>query len=54
MKIFDFQISMEIPVLSLPESILTILTIDMTSVCVCADVRMIVSCITQNRLIVEY
>ncbi|KAK9499873.1 hypothetical protein O3M35_002826 [Rhynocoris fuscipes] len=52
MKIFDFQISTEISVLSLPEPILTIF--GMTSVCVCADVRMFVSCITQKRLIIEY
>ncbi|KAK9507444.1 hypothetical protein O3M35_007297 [Rhynocoris fuscipes] len=50
MKIFDFQISTEISVLSLPEPILT--NFGMTSVCVCA--RMFVSCITQKRLVVEY
>ncbi|KAK9496800.1 hypothetical protein O3M35_012993 [Rhynocoris fuscipes] len=40
MKKFDFKISPEISVLSLPEPILTIF--GMTSVCVCgfADVRM--------------
>ncbi|KAK9501077.1 hypothetical protein O3M35_002191 [Rhynocoris fuscipes] len=48
MKIFDFQISTEISVLSLPEPILTIF--GMTSVCVCADVRMFVSCITQKTV----
>ncbi|KAK9508272.1 hypothetical protein O3M35_007969 [Rhynocoris fuscipes] len=52
MKKFDFLISPEISVLSLPEPVLIIF--GMSSVCVCADVRMFVSCITQKRLIVEY
>ncbi|KAK9511168.1 hypothetical protein O3M35_005780 [Rhynocoris fuscipes] len=51
MKIFDFQISTEISVLSLPEPIFTIF--GMTSVCVCVC-SMFVSCITQKRLIIEY
>ncbi|KAK9499618.1 hypothetical protein O3M35_002631 [Rhynocoris fuscipes] len=54
MKIFDFQISTEISVLSLPENILTIF--GMTSLCLygCVDVRIFISSITQKRLIVEY
>ncbi|KAK9510165.1 hypothetical protein O3M35_005006 [Rhynocoris fuscipes] len=54
MKKFDFQISPEISVLSLPEPILTIFGMTSVCVCGCADVRMFVSCITQKRLIVEY
>ncbi|KAK9511133.1 hypothetical protein O3M35_005754 [Rhynocoris fuscipes] len=50
MKNFDFQISKEISVLSLPEPILTIFGMTF----VCADVRLFVSCITQKRLVVEY
>ncbi|KAK9508961.1 hypothetical protein O3M35_006390 [Rhynocoris fuscipes] len=52
MKNFDFQISSEISVLSLPKLILTIF--GMTSVCLCVCVKMFVSCITQKRLVVEY
>ncbi|KAK9509502.1 hypothetical protein O3M35_006807 [Rhynocoris fuscipes] len=48
MKNFDFQISTEISVLSLPEPILIIF--GMTSVCVCVFVRMFVSRITQKTI----
>ncbi|KAK9498537.1 hypothetical protein O3M35_003148 [Rhynocoris fuscipes] len=41
MKIFDFQISMEISVLSLPEPILTIFGMMCVCVCVCVDVRIL-------------
>ncbi|KAK9496451.1 hypothetical protein O3M35_013259 [Rhynocoris fuscipes] len=52
MKIFDFQISTEIYVLSLSEPILDIF--GMTSVCVRGCVEMFVSCITEKRLVVEF
>ncbi|KAK9496444.1 hypothetical protein O3M35_013283 [Rhynocoris fuscipes] len=41
MKIFDFHISTEISVLSLPEPILTIFGMTTVCVCVCADVRIL-------------
>ncbi|KAK9496544.1 hypothetical protein O3M35_013169 [Rhynocoris fuscipes] len=56
MKKFDFQISPEISVLSLPEPIFTIF--GMTSVCVCvcgcADVRILHNSKTVNRRILKF
>ncbi|KAK9507798.1 hypothetical protein O3M35_007572 [Rhynocoris fuscipes] len=54
MKIFDFQISTEISVLSLPEPILTIF--GMTSVCVrgCAYVRIQHNSKTVDRRILKF
>ncbi|KAK9502511.1 hypothetical protein O3M35_011280 [Rhynocoris fuscipes] len=55
MKNFDFQISTEMSVLILPESILTIF--GMTSVCVlriCADVRILHNSKTIGRRILKF
>ncbi|KAK9501068.1 hypothetical protein O3M35_002182 [Rhynocoris fuscipes] len=52
MKKIDSQISTEMSVLSLPEPILTI--ISMTSVCVCADVRILHNSKTVDRRILKF
>ncbi|KAK9500064.1 hypothetical protein O3M35_001402 [Rhynocoris fuscipes] len=54
MKKFDFQISTEISVLSLPEPILTIFGMTSGCVCVCADVRILHNSKTVDRRILKF
>ncbi|KAK9509973.1 hypothetical protein O3M35_004852 [Rhynocoris fuscipes] len=54
MKIFDFQISTEISVLSLPEPILTIFGMTSVCVCACADVSILHNSKTVGRRILKF
>ncbi|KAK9505825.1 hypothetical protein O3M35_009800 [Rhynocoris fuscipes] len=54
MKIFDFQISTEISVLSFPEPILTILGMRSECECGCADVRILYNSKTIGRRILKF
>ncbi|KAK9500044.1 hypothetical protein O3M35_001386 [Rhynocoris fuscipes] len=54
MKKFDFQISTEISVLSLPEPILTIFGLTSVCVCGCADVRILHNSKTVDRRILKF
>ncbi|KAK9505013.1 hypothetical protein O3M35_009168 [Rhynocoris fuscipes] len=54
MKKFDFQISKEISVLSLPEPILTIFGMTSVCVCVCVDARILHNSKTIGRRILKF